>query len=137
MDTVKWDPSNSVGDMFIDHQHKMWVDIYNKLEQELLAPSQQRTTKFQLELLKELVDFTKEHFDAEEELLLKQNYPQLMMHRRMHKDFHQRIYDLYREALAGEIVLNSEIISLIRSWFISHTTTEDKKAFWCIKQSQT
>lgn len=129
MATIKWDESNSVGNKQIDDQHKMWVDIVNKLEQQLTSSDRQGSSYFQPLLLEELVDFTKKHFETEEKLMEQHHYPNLSAHRRMHKDFHQKIYDLYRQVLAGEVILNTEIIGMISSWFISHTSTEDKKAF--------
>lgn len=57
------------------------------------------------------------------------NYPHFSRHHRMHKDFHQKLYEMYRNALDGDIVLTSELLSMVKNWFVSHTQQEDKKFF--------
>jgi len=57
------------------------------------------------------------------------NYARKVQHARMHKDFSQKVYDQYRLILAGDVILNSELLKLIESWFMHHTATEDKRTF--------
>ena len=68
-----------------------------------------------------------EHFRFEEEYMQKIHYPNFVKHRRIHKDFDDLIYAYSRDLLEGKIVLNSEIIKIIRNWLVDHILNEDKK----------
>ena len=129
MSPINWTKDNDVGNEFIDEQHKQWVIIFNDLEKSLLEPDQAAPDTLQLELLKDILDFTREHFLDEEHLMAQHGYPDLVRHRRMHKDFELQVYEKYRMVMAGEIVLTSELLALIRNWFINHTGSQDKKTF--------
>lgn len=129
MSPIHWTRDNDVGNEFIDEQHKQWVIIFNDLEKSLLQPDEAPSDTSQLELLKDVLDFTREHFLDEERLMIQHRYPDIVRHRRMHKDFELQVYEKYRMVMAGEIVLTSEILALIRHWFINHTGSEDRKTF--------
>lgn len=128
MGQLKWDDSNNVGNGVIDIQHREWVELFNRLEKSCVSDTVESQND-KVQILKELVDFTYAHFKFEERELGKIGYAGLAQHRKMHKNFHQEVYDIYREVLGGKRVLNSTILNKIKNWFVSHTTTEDQKAF--------
>lgn len=130
----EWDKSLDIGYPDIDRQHQQWIDLLNKLENNLLSDTSKKKENEKVQILKEILDFTSAHFNDEEEIMKSCNYPKLIEHYRMHKDFHQKVYDLYRDVLGGNYVLDSELISMLRSWFLNHTQNEDRKAFqYCLK----
>jgi len=128
MSPIHWNEHNSVGNDHIDQQHMEWVRIFNKLENTILDGSTP-PGKEQLELLKQILDFTREHFLEEERIMALHSYPNIVRHRRMHKDFELQLYEKFRMVMAGELALRSELIAMIRHWFITHTGSEDKRAF--------
>lgn len=129
MSPIDWDDSYNIGQPEIDRQHHMWVRIFNNFEQQMLNSEPGKSTENQQKTLKEILDFTNLHFATEEKLMAEMNCPNLVRHARMHKEFSQKVYDLYRLILSGDIVLNSELLKLIESWFIHHTANEDKRTF--------
>ncbi|WP_167505906.1 bacteriohemerythrin [Desulfosediminicola flagellatus] len=129
MSPIHWDDSYNVGQPEVDQQHHEWVRIFNKLEQQLLTGEPWKNSEIQKQTLKEILDFTNLHFTTEEKLMDIMNYAQKVQHARMHKEFSQKVYDQYRLILAGDIILNSELLKLIESWFMHHTATEDKRTF--------
>ncbi|WP_163341083.1 bacteriohemerythrin [Desulfopila sp. IMCC35008] len=130
----EWNKSLDIGYPDIDQQHQQWIDLLNKLEHQLLNGTSKNEKENRLLILKDILDFTSTHFKNEEEIMKRCNYPNIVEHYRMHKDFHQKVYDLYREVLDGNYVLDSELISILRNWFLSHTQNEDRKAFqYCSK----
>ena len=128
MSPIHWNEDNSVGNSHIDQQHMEWVRIFNKLEDTLLNSSGPPSSE-QVELLKQILDFTREHFLEEERIMALHGYPNIVPHRRMHKDFELQLYEKFRLVMAGELVLHSELIAMIRHWFINHTSSEDRRAF--------
>ncbi len=136
MTPIEWNDSNNVGSELIDQQHLEWVRLYSKLEDLFLNTPQKEQADIKLQLLKELVDFTYIHFKEEVRILYKHDYPGANKHRMMHENFHQQVYQQYRNIEAGEVVLTSEILSMIKTWFLTHTSTEDKKAFQYINSKK-
>ncbi len=74
-------------------------------------------------------DYSRYHFSFEEEFMKKIDFPELLEHRRIHKDFDNRIYRYYRDMLDGKTVLNSTVMKIIRGWLVDHIMGEDKKIF--------
>ncbi len=128
MSPINWNDDNDVGNELIDRQHREWVRIFNQLEDCIINPTSEPNLS-RLDLLKEILDFTREHFLEEERLMAQYDYPESVDHRRMHKDFEQELYEKFRMVMAGEMVLKSELLAIIRHWFIHHTGSEDKRTF--------
>ena len=66
-----WNDSYKTGVELIDRQHKKLVDILNQLDESLAERSGHQVL---LNLLNELVEYTKYHFKAEEELMRSLEY---------------------------------------------------------------
>ena len=123
-----------VGFEEIDAQHRTWIQIYNRLEDAVLTGEESVENGFHVRILKEILDFTRIHFATEEDLMDDYDYPDASRHRRLHKDFNQEIYESYRQAMGGEPLLNSELMKLVRNWFLTHTSSEDVRAFQYINE---
>lgn len=135
MSAIKWDDSNNTGFTAIDEQHQEWVNIYNRLVDSFNYPPQQQI-ELRDQILKELLEFTYLHFKDEEQILYEANYPDRDWHRRLHKEFHQHVYQLHRKVLNEEIVFTSDILSSIRKWFLAHTSHEDQKALKYVREQE-
>ncbi len=55
------------------------------------------------------------------------DYPGIVEHLRMHKEFDNLMYKISRDITDGQIILPSEIMKIIKNWFLEHIVTEDKK----------
>jgi hemerythrin-like metal-binding protein len=73
------------------------------------------------------MDYSKYHFQFEEKYLRSIAYPDLVKHARLHKDFDFLVYQYYRDVCDGKIVLNTELIGVIKNWLLNHILVEDKK----------
>jgi hemerythrin len=111
----------------IDAQHKKWIEIHNRLHDVLTTGNFKEAEKTAVETLKDMLEYSRTHFKFEEEYMHTIGYPGLIEHRRLHKNFDDRIYREYRQMLDGEIVLNSTIMKMIKSWLVGHIMQEDKK----------
>lgn len=125
MAKIEWDNSLSVGDVEIDGQHQEWIKIYNGLHDKMVTGKV--NSRDGIEALQAMADYARYHFSFEEKYMHGIGYPGFIKHRRIHKDFDNRLYEYCRKAEDGEIVLNSEIISLLKNWLLDHISREDKK----------
>ena len=127
MDTIQWDESYSVKNQAIDDQHKEWIAIFNRLHNALLSSEQEALKTISGDCLKAMNDYAEYHFTFEEEYLKQIDYPGLLEHRRLHRDFASQIYQYHRSVNQGEIILNTALIKIIRTWLVNHILKEDKK----------
>ncbi len=127
MPKIKWDDSLSVNNDEIDSQHKEWIGIFNKMHDTIMTGNVGAVRNIGVNTLREMQDYARYHFSFEEEYMRTMNYPRLYEHQRAHKDFDNTIYSYMRDIQSGEMVLNSEIMELIRSWLFDHIAIEDKK----------
>lgn len=125
MQKIRWDNSFSVNNTEIDNQHQKWIGIYNRMHEAMITGDY--TTQQGLEILKEMLEYARFHFSCEEEYMRKIDYPDIVNHRRIHKDFDTLIYSYYRDIQDGKIVLGSQITKLIKNWLLDHILIEDKK----------
>lgn len=127
MPKIEWDDSFSVHDTDIDDQHKEWIRIFNKMHEILIGGDTEAKYNAAEESLKAMLDYAREHFKFEEAYMRKIDYPELVQHHRLHKDFDTQIYTLYREIQDGGVVLNTEVISMVKGWLLNHIVVEDRK----------
>ena len=127
MSRLEWDESFLTGNPEIDEQHKKWIAIYNDLRDTLLHGSRERLSQITLDTLQAMLDYAQYHFSFEEEYMKSINYPDIVGHKRVHKDFDTKIYDLNRDVREGRTVLNTEILKMMEQWIKNHILNEDMK----------
>ncbi len=127
MPKIEWDDSLSVHNDEIDSQHKEWIEIFNKMHDAMIKGNIGTMRNAGLDALRAMQDYARYHFDFEEEYMQTMHYPNLYEHKRMHKDFENKIYSYIRDIQAGDLILDTEIMKLIRDWLFDHIAVEDKK----------
>ena len=127
MPRIHWDESFSTNNPEIDDQHKKWIGMYNKLHETLVRGSVKQLSQITIETLQEMLDYAQYHFSYEEEYMKSIDYPDIVKHKRLHKDFDTQIYELNREVREGRTVLNTELIKIMSNWIVDHILNDDKK----------
>ncbi|MBU0682366.1 MAG: bacteriohemerythrin [Proteobacteria bacterium] len=127
MSYIEWDESYSVHNPEIDKQHKEWIAIYNNIHDVMIGTKSSSLNEITTNSLNEMYDYARKHFQFEENYMSQLNYPNLIEHRRIHRDFENLIYTYIREIKTGKTILNTSLIKVIRNWLVEHILTEDKK----------
>ena len=127
MPIITWDDSFSVNNIDIDNQHKKWIEIFNKVHESLISEDNMSYLNIAAEALKSMHEYALTHFNFEEEYMRKINFPDIIAHRRIHKDFDTLVFSYNRDIREGKIVLNTQILKLIKNWLLDHILIEDKK----------
>ena len=78
-------------------------------------------------LLIKLIQYTQEHFSAEEKLLASVQYPQLPGHHLLHTGLTQQVEDFLVRFQSGERALNINLLNFLQDWLTKHILSEDKK----------
>lgn len=121
---IDWNESYSVGIKAMDDQHKELVNMINQLHE---AMKTGQASKEAPAILKRLVDYTHSHFDAEEKLLIKETYPGLLNHQKMHKDLIAQVEQYQKDLATKSLTIGVKMSEFLKDWLTTHITVEDKK----------
>ncbi len=132
---ISWDDDLSVGIQEIDEQHKVLINLINRLFNEALV---KHNVDVANEVLTELIQYTIIHFSVEESLFRIFNYPDYEGHKVQHEELKKQVIMLKSRIEEGEEI-TIELISFLRSWLKKHILKEDKKysSFFTEKGLQT
>ena len=120
---IRWGPAVSVGVGSMDKQHRHLVDLTNRLYRSLKNGQAQEKLG---EVLEELIEYTKQHFHAEEALMRVHQYPGLEDQLGMHAELVETAGKLYADYRGG-MPIGVKAMNFLREWLTNHITVEDKK----------
>ncbi len=124
MSLLNWSNELSVKINGIDDQHKRLVDLIN----ELYDAMKEGKGKEKLgAVLREMINYTKYHFSAEEKLMLQRNYPEFPQHKAEHDAFTQKVTEFNNQFEAGAMFLSNEVLFFLKDWLVNHIKVTDKK----------
>lgn len=125
MARIVWDESFSVKVAEIDEQHRHWIEIINKLHDSIM--SKEVGGRLTGRILAEMRDYASFHFTFEEDYLRQIAFPGLSKHRHEHQFFLKTIEEKLQAERRGELVLNTEVMSLLTGWLRNHILSEDRE----------
>jgi hemerythrin len=118
---MQWTQDLDTRIQVIDDQHRRIVDYINELHR----ASQDESTEDVRRVLDALVDYTVTHFEFEEELMKRANYPFIKAHKRVHEIFQKRVDKFLQRANAGEAI-TQELLAMLKIWLSSHIKGDDR-----------
>jgi hemerythrin len=124
MALLTWSSKYSVKVESLDRQHTVLFGILNDLHEAMMKGQAQKMTG---ELLRKLVKYTREHFTAEEALMVSTGYPELAQHRIKHRDLIKQVDEFSACYERGETSLNLQLMNFLRDWLSNHIQNEDQK----------
>jgi hemerythrin-like metal-binding protein len=128
---MRWDSSLQLGISQIDDQHKQLVGMINDLHR---AMKQRQTMVVTGGILERLVSYTVFHFDVEEKLFQKHNYPELSEHKKVHENLVAKVKDFKTKVEQGDATISMELMDFLKDWRVSHIKGTDKKYVPFLKQ---
>ena len=123
MSFMPWNSELEVGIGLIDDQHRWLIDRTNELHAHMQGdePDHEEIAR----LLDGLMDYTTNHFIAEEELFQRLDYPEAAPHKAEHDRFTAQIMDLLHRHEAGN-VSGAETLELLMHWLLHHIVKVDR-----------
>ena len=116
-----WDESISVHDDAIDAQHKKLFEIAKRA----YAFSHKSADKKEIIIiLKELLDYTQQHFRDEEAYMESFNFPQLENHKEKHRAIVQEMITIAKTIKNLED-FKKQIIIITKRWLLEHILQDD------------
>jgi hemerythrin len=120
----QWTDEYSVGIPEIDEQHKALFDLIDKIHTAIL---EHKGTSACVEVLDELVDYTRIHFALEQSLMHMGHYPDYKAHCALHRDLVTEVESMQSKIHSGSAAISFELLHFLRNWLTKHIMGEDKK----------
>ena len=122
---LTWDCSLDIGIDSIDNQHK---ELFNYLDQLLASIEEGKSNDEVIKTLDFLEEYVVKHFNEEEEIQNKTNYPLLDIQRAQHEDFKRDLKEFRRvfETHGASTVLALNIQKNLSNWLTNHIMNLDK-----------
>ena len=111
-----------VGDPTIDAQHKHLLSLMDNLAQQAKNGA---SAVRSIEAIEELLSYIEFHFETEEQLMKKLNFSDLKQHSAEHLQIRQHIRRIRDKTRAGETVLNTELVLILKDWITDHIVHSD------------
>ena len=125
MPLFEWDDKYSVGNSTMDNHHKKLFDILNIIHD---AAREGRGEEIIETQLNELASYTKYHFDEEDKLMVRSNYPHIGEQRQAHKIFLDKIAEFQTEVANGNgLFVVTSVAVTVKDWLKHHILTFDMK----------
>lgn len=125
MARIQWDEKFSVSLQTIDEQHKKLFEMINALSRAIEAGEEGNGVA---DVLLKMVDYLSYHFQTEEDLMKRFNYPGYKEHRFQHAEFVLRTLNFEKKLQeGGEEKLSNEVLHYLKDWLIKHILVSDRK----------
>lgn len=121
---ITWNSSIATGNKEIDNQHKQLVETLNLLYD---AMRHEHGNDQIAPILMKLKDYTIYHFNSEQNLFSKSNYPETEDHIKTHKEFTDTLIKWEKEFKEGKFLLSIEILEFLTNWLLNHIQKTDKQ----------
>lgn len=122
MESFRWSNSYSVNVKAIDDQHMELIDIINRLHEAMLK---NKSKLIMGDILKQLIEYTNNHFTYEERLLEAHEYPSLTEHKRVHCEMRTKVNLLQSDYQAGKVILSTKVMDFLKNWLADHILGND------------
>lgn len=124
---LEWKEEYSIGVQLIDEQHKRLFEIGNRiyqlLENYLLEDKYDKIVV----ILEELKQYTKYHFQSEEQYMLQIKYPKYFSQKVDHDDFIAKIEEANLEDIdTDQEKYIRDLLLFVFNWILEHILQKDK-----------
>jgi len=117
----------------IDADHRHLVDLVNRLHS---ATTEGRGMEVVETILKELLAYTAEHLQREEQRMAELQFPDLERHRLTHAKFIADLQALRARFEAGSIAVAAQLSAVLRDWLSLHIRRGDKELLRYVQRRQ-
>jgi len=121
---IVWDESYSVGVSTLDDDHKHLINLINQLES---AIHYYNGKEFEEKALQEVVDYTKYHFEREENMMKENDYPDFEAHIASHRAMIDKVGQVVEDYKTNPDHALTDTVAFLRDWLINHICKTDRE----------
>ena len=123
MTLLTWSYACSVGVRAMDDQHGILMDAMNELRMALVRGAGRERV---VEMLEQLIEFSRMHFVSEEQLMERSGFPGLTEHEAEHEIMLAQMRDVAHRMQRGERVQMRPLLVRLREGFHEHIESQDQ-----------
>ena len=121
---IDWKPNYELGIEDIDYQHHFFINLINRLSDELAATD---SPEYRTAIVSELSAYARFHFISEENMMSRAGYPEIDAHKRHHRELLDQLsIKQTRLEMRQSEQEQQAILDFLVQWFFEHTTREDR-----------
>ncbi len=121
--TIQWRDSLSVGNDFIDEDHKHLLVLINQYE----IAVQQKNPGILEDAFNGLVEYAHSHFEREQNLMEAVHFPERRSHAEVHTKLLETMDDFHKNLKTKNSVDIGKVSKFLHDWIIDHVLNEDMK----------
>ncbi len=121
---IEWSDKIAVGHDVIDRDHRVLVDLVNRLYDGIAHGRGQARIG---EILDELTDYIKGHFAREEALMAKAAGQDFTKHQTEHRTLVAGVEDLVDKHRRSEVQISMEVMEFLKDWLTKHILDSDRQ----------
>lgn len=121
---ITWSNDLSVNVKKFDREHMKLIGIVNDLHS---AMGSCRGKEAIAHSFGRLIDYTKSHFEAEEQLMETLAYPGYLDHKAQHDELTKTIMHIHNEFFEGKMFITAHVMNLLKDWWSNHILRSDKR----------
>jgi hemerythrin len=121
---ISWDDSLDVGVSQFNEDHRRLVAFINDLHGGIVSGIGISQMTY---ILDGLIDYTKNHFAREEEMMAKHDYPDIKAHLREHYELMKQVAEFSARLKEGKASFTLELMSFLKDWLVKHIKGTDMK----------
>lgn len=116
---IEWNTKYFLGVPEMDAEHHRIIEMINRLDE-----TRSRTDALPMawRIINELADYIALHFSHEEALMEQSGYPDLPLHRELHRAFEEKVDELRSRANLED----GEVRALLQRWLEEHILQTDR-----------
>lgn len=114
---IEWGSQYEIGIKFSDDEHRVLVDLINKLYASFGTNKGKKAIQ---SVIDDLVDYTVFHFGNEEKYFEQIQIPDHQAHLKQHKAFVDKIKKFQQEFKAGDSTVSIDMVDFLKNWLVQH-----------------
>jgi len=118
---IVWDSSFDLGIPVVDEQHRGIVSTINSL---CYAIQNKHGNEMLKPVIGMVVEYTRIHFEIEEDFLRKCGYPDIEKHHQLHEELTQSLSHTSHDSIWNKDP--QEFLDFLKKWWINHICKEDR-----------
>lgn len=120
---IEFTPANAVDIKEIDDQHRTLFDLLNSMHAATVAGRDHSEIE---RIFDQLISYTVDHFDVEEQFMTEWGYPAFKSHKKAHDRLTRQAVDLQRQFKDGSATVTFEFLDFLNEWLVAHTMGTDQ-----------
>lgn len=123
-----WNEKYSTNIAEFDADHKKIISLFNEVYDKVFqCEDLEAERKLTEQTLHKLSEYIQYHFTAEEELMIKLDYPEYKEHKQEHDHYINEVNKLVVEYEQGGVALSFPTFMLLKDWITKHIVGTDQK----------